>query len=143
MVSPREKEELGRLTHQKMMAFSEQQKERDEAAGIKPGRMTLQNLQCMKNVQTKSETKGAKVILLFERLKLAFTTGLSGLFAPSAKRLKADRCKVYGHNYPWGTPWKGEFPRCLDCNAVITEASQLRAAVPKEERHKFKSYGEF
>jgi hypothetical protein len=143
MVTEWEKEELGRLTHQKIKTLSQQQQDKEEAAGIKPGRMTLQNLQCMKTVQTQSDTKEARFKLIFERLKMAIATALAGLFAPSKQRLRADRCKVYGHNLPFGTTWQGEFPKCLDCGAKITDPTQLRGAVPKTERDKFKSYGEF
>jgi hypothetical protein len=142
MVTEWEKEELGRLTHQKMQAFSQQKAERDAEAGIQPGRMTLQNLQCMKSIQKQSDTKEAKIKLLIERLKMAVTTGVQGLFAPSTQRLKEDRCKTFGHDLPWGTKWEGEFPKCLDCGAKITDASQLRGAVPMAERLKFKVPGE-
>ena len=96
----------------------------------------------MKSVQKQTDTQEAKIRLLLERLKMAFNTTLSGLFMPSTQRTKEDKCKIYGHNFPCGTPWTGDVPRCIDCNAVITEASQLRCAVPKSERHKFRSYGE-
>ena len=142
MVTESEREELGRLTYQKLTAYSQQKQEKEEQAGIQPGRMTMQNLKCMKTVQHKSNNTGARLILMMERLKMAFSTTISGLFAPSLQQLKEDKCKVYGHNLPWGTPWKGPFPRCLDCGAKITESGQLRVSVTLEERRKFRSYGE-
>lgn len=138
MVTEWEKEELGRLTHQKLKSFSQQQAEMSAPAG----RMTLQNLQCMKEAESKTGTKQAKIRLLLDRLKLAVTTGISGLFAPSEQRLKEDRCKVYGHNWPPGTTWKGAFPKCLDCHQEIKDPSDLRGAMPRSEREKFKSFGE-
>ncbi len=139
MVTEREKEELGRLTHQRLKSFSEQfgQQEAQPA-----GRMTLQNVESLKTAQTKRESKEAKIKLLIERLKLAVTTGISSLFAPSEQRLKEDRCKVYGHNLPFGTTWKGAYPKCHDCQADITDASQLRGAMPISERERFRGYGE-
>jgi hypothetical protein len=142
MVTEWEKEELGRLTHQKIQSYSKQKQEQDEQAGIQPGRMTMQNLQCMKSVQKQSDTNEVKIKLLIERLKMAVTTTLGGLFAPSQQRVKEDRCKVFGHNFPFGTKWKGEFPHCLDCGSKITDASQIRGSVSMEERLKFKSIGE-
>lgn len=138
MVTEWEREELGRLTHSKLKSFSAQQAEESQNAG----RMTLQNIEQMKVAAKQSETKEAKIKLLLDRLKMAVTTSLSGLFAPSEKRLREDRCKVYGHNLPFGTTWKGAYPKCLDCGAKITEASQLRGAMPITEREKFRGYGE-
>ncbi|MBX9688599.1 MAG: hypothetical protein K2X27_17955 [Candidatus Obscuribacterales bacterium] len=135
MVTEWEREELGRLTHQRIKAFSHQDNEQQSPVN---GRMTLQS---MKSAQNKTETGEVKIKLLFERLKMAISTSLSGFFAPSAQRMKEDRCAVYGHNFPWGTPWKGVYPKCLDCGSPIKEASQLRGAVPKAEREKFRGFG--
>jgi hypothetical protein len=142
MVSEWEKEELGRLTHQKMQSLSAQREEREREAGIQPGKMTLQNLQCMKSVQKQSETKEAKIKQLLNRMTMAVNSTFAGLFSSTSRRTKDDRCKVYGHNFPFGTQWKGEFPRCLDCNDIIKDPNTLRGSLPMEERTKFKSVGE-
>ena len=138
MVTEQEKEELGRLTHQRIKAFSQQQQELSD----NPGRMTLQNIESMKSSACRKETGEAKIKLLLDRLKMAVTTSMSGLFQPSQKRIKEDRCKTYGHNFPFGTTWKGAYPKCLDCNKTITDASQLRGALPTEERNRFRGYSE-
>lgn len=138
MVTEWEKEELGRLTHQRLKSFSRQQEEMQQS----PGRMTLQNIESMKSVAKQSESKEAKIKLLIERLRMAVTTSLSSIFAPSEQRLRDDRCKVYGHNLPFGTNWKGAYPKCLDCKATITDPNQLRGAMPMKERERFRGYGE-
>lgn len=139
MVTEWEREELGRLTHQKLKSFSRQQQEAQQ----QPGRMTLQNIESMKTLQKQTETKEAKIKLLLDRLKMAVTTGISSLFSSSKdQRVRNDRCKVYGHNLPFGTTWKGAHPKCLDCQAVITDASQLRGAMPIAERERFRGYSE-
>lgn len=148
MVTEWEKEQLGRLTHQRLLIQPQQRRQSEPPAAMqphrrdRPGRMTLQNLQLMKDVQNQSNTGGTKIKLLLERLRMALATSMSDLFTPSARSSKEGQCRVYGHNLPWGAHWEGEFPRCLDCNAIITEPSQLRGAVPLEERRKFRSYGE-
>ena len=138
MVTEWEREELGRLTHSKLKSFSQQQAEMSQNAG----RMTLQNIEQMKIVQKQTETKEAKIKLLLDRLKMAVTTSLSSLFTRPFKREAENICKVYGHNLPWGTTWKGAFPKCLDCGSDITDASQLRSAVPKAEKGKFRGFSE-
>ena len=138
MVTEWEREELGRLTHSKLKSLSSYQQEQQ----LQPGRMTLQNIEQIKTVSKQADTKQAKIKLLLERLKMAVTTSLQGIFAPSDQRLRDDRCKVYGHNLPFGTNWKGVHPKCLDCGAKITDASQLRGAMPITEREKFRGYGE-
>ncbi len=138
MVTEWEKEELGRLTLQKMKSFSQQEQEQGKPAG----RMTQQNLVSLKGAHDKTKTGEAQVKMLLERLKMAVSTGIFGLFAPSQQRVKEDRCAVFGHNLPFGTTWKGPHPKCLDCGRAITDPSQLRGAVPMEERNKFKSFME-
>jgi hypothetical protein len=139
MVTEWEREELCRLTHSNLKSFSQQQADMAQNAG----RMTLQNIEQMKIAQKKTETKEAKIKLLLDRLKMAVTTSLSGLFRGGKSERSAENiCKVYGHNLPWGTNWKGAFPKCLDCGSEITEASQLRGAVPKAERDRFRGYSE-
>lgn len=138
MVTEWEKEELGRLTHQRLKTLSSHQQEQEQAAG----RMTLQNIESMKVAAKQTETKEAKVKMLIERLKMAISTSISGLFAPSEKKIKEDRCKVYGHNLPFGSNWKGAYPKCHDCGQKITDPSTLRGAVPFSERERFRSFGE-
>lgn len=141
MVTEWEKEELGRLTHQRLKTLSSHQQEQQEQQQ-QAGRMTLQNIESMKIAHKQSDTKEAKIKMLIERLKLAITTSISGLFAPSEKKIREDRCKVYGHNLPFGSSWQGAYPRCHDCGEKITDPSTLRGAVPFSEREKFRSYGE-
>lgn len=138
MVTEWEKEELGRLTHSKLKSFSQQQAEMTQNAG----RMTLQNIEQMKTIQKKADTHEAKIKLLLDRLKMAVTTSLSSLFSRPSSRTAENVCTVYGHNLPCGTPWKGAYPKCLDCGSEITDASQLRGAMPKTERERFRGFSE-
>lgn len=138
MVTEWEREELGRLTHSKLKSFSQQQADLAQNAG----RMTLQNIEQMKSAQKKVETREAKIKLLLDRLKMAVTTSLSGLFSRSAARQAESVCTIYGHNLPWGTNWKGTYPKCLDCGSEITDASQLRGATPKADRERFRGFSE-
>lgn len=133
MVSEYEREELGRLTHQKLKIQAQTQPQEG-------GRITQQNLRCMKEGVKATETSDAKVKIFFERLRLALSTGIGAVLTPSSARRKVDPCKEYGHYIKLGSTWKGPFPKCLDCGVDIKDPNELRGAVNKEERTKFKSY---
>lgn len=126
MVTEWEKEELGRLTLRNLKSVPQEPQEH--------GRMTHQNLQSLKTANKKTDTNEVKVKLFFERLRLAVTTGLTSLFAPRTERKGEDLCAAYGHNWPFGQTWEGTYPKCIDCGKSITDASQLRSAVPISER---------
>lgn len=134
MVSEWEKEELARMTHQKLKTVSQYNQE------MSGGRITQQNLKVMKDCQKSTESGDAQVKIFFERLSLAISTGVGAIFSPLSGRKKVDPCKEYGHNHPVGTPWKGLYPKCLDCGAVIKDPNELRGAQSREERSKFKSF---
>lgn len=134
MVSEWEKEELGRLTHQKLRAVSQLDQE------PAPGRITRQDLRVMKDCEKSTETGDAKVKIFFERLRLALSTGIGALVTPASSRRKVDPCKEYGHNLPFGTAWKGPYPKCLDCGVLIKDAGELRGSLNKTEQQKFKSF---
>lgn len=140
MVTEQEREELGRLTNQKMKAYSHQQQP-EELHG-NPGRLTTQNLESLKHSQKKRDTQEAKVKLLLDRMMLSVTTGISSMFSFAIPRNKEDRCQVYGHNLPFGSTWSGPYPKCADCGAKITDSTQLRGALPKAERERFRGYSE-
>lgn len=139
MVTEQEREELGRLTNQKMKAYSHQQPE--ELHG-NPGRMTIQNIESLKHSQKKRDTQEAKVKLLLDRMMLSVTTSISSLFSLPGMRGKENRCEVYGHNLPLGSKWSGPYPKCHDCGVKITDSSQLRGSLPKAERERFRGYSE-
>lgn len=132
MVSEREREELGKLTHQKLRPVSQVQEE------MSGGRITQQNIRVMKDSEEKANSGEAKTKVFLARLCLSLTTGIGSMFSTGDRR-KVDPCKEYGHNLPFGTQWKGPYPKCLDCGAQITDLSQLRGSINKEESAKFKS----
>lgn len=129
MVSEWEKEELGRLTLRNLKAVPQQ----GEA-----GKMTHQNLQALKGAQKKTDTREVKVQSFFKRLVGSLTGAVSGMFASPLDRKGVDPCEAYGHNWVSGTSWEGEYPKCLDCHKPIRDASELRGAMTREERVKFK-----
>lgn len=134
MVSEWEKEELGRLTHQKLKVVAQANQEPS------PGRITRQDLKIMKDGEKSIETNDAKIKIFFERLRLALSTGIGAMITPASARRKVDPCKEYGHSLKLGSTWKGPFPKCLDCGVDIKDPNELRGAVNREERTKFKSF---
>lgn len=131
MVSEWEKEELGRLTHQKLKVVAQTNQEPS------PGRITRQDLKIMKEGE---KSVDAKIKIFFERLRLALSTGIGAMITPASERRKVDPCKEYGHSLKLGSTWKGPFPKCLDCGVDIKDPNELRGAVNREERSKFKSF---
>lgn len=131
MVSEWEKEELGRLTLRNLKAVPQQEEN--------VGKMTHQNLQSLKGAQKKTDTREVKVKSFFERIKASMSTAVGGLFAAPLDRKASEMCREYGHNWVAGRSWEGQYPKCLDCKEEITDPSQLRGAVPKSERMKYKS----
>ena len=129
MVSEWEKEELGRLTLRNLKAVAQP----DDC-----GKMTHQNLQSLKGAHKKTETKEVKIQSFFQRLLGSVTHSFTSLLVPRLERKGMDPCEAYGHNWVSGSSWEGTYPHCLDCGAPIEDASQLRGAMTKEERFKYK-----
>lgn len=130
MVSEWEKEQLGRLTLRNLKAVPQQENN---------GRMTHQNLISLKGTHQKTETREVRVKLFFERLKMGLSTGLLGLFVGKPDKKLSSMCELYGHKLPPRGSWSGRYPGCVDCGTAITDHSDLRGAVTKEERAKFRS----
>lgn len=130
MVSEWEKEELGRLTLRNLKAVPSQDSS---------GKMTHQNLQSLKGAQKKTDTHEVKVKSFFEGMKNSMATAVGGLFSTPMKREVNDMCREYGHKWIPGKTWEGRYPKCMDCKEEITDPSQLRGAVPKSEKVKYRS----
>ena len=85
MVSELEKEELGRLTHQKLQALKQTQE--------KPsGRVTQQEIQLLKRSGRKSDSGEVKIKVFLERMCMAVGSGVGAVFSTGDRR-KVDPCK--------------------------------------------------
>ncbi|MBP9811624.1 hypothetical protein KBF38_25205 [bacterium] len=83
-------------------------------------RMTHNDLQTLKSVQTKEESFIVQIVKGFQ----AFWAGIMGSFAMALPSKKVTSCDVNGHVFPKGT-WDGEFPRCKHCGEQIKDANQF------------------
>lgn len=83
-------------------------------------RMTHNDLQTLKSVQTKEESFMVQIVKGFQ----AFWAGIIASFAMALPSKKVTSCDVNGHVFPKGT-WDGEFPRCKHCGEQIKDANQF------------------
>ncbi len=83
-------------------------------------RMTRNDLQALKSVQTKEESFMVQIVKGIQ----GFWAGLIASFAMALPSKKISPCELNGHVYPKGT-WDGEFPRCTHCGEQIKDANQF------------------
>jgi hypothetical protein len=84
-------------------------------------RMTRNDLQGLKSVQTKDESFMVQIVKGIQ----GFWVGLIASFAMALPRKKISPCELNGHVYPKGK-WDGEFPRCTHCGEQVKDANQFR-----------------
>lgn len=133
MVSEWEKEQLGRLTLRNLKAVPSSQP-------TNGGRMTHQNLQQLRGAHKRGKTRGEHVKLLLEKIKTALTFTLAwGLREKPAEAPPPTMCREYGHTIPLKAKWHGAYPTCTDCGEEITDVTQLRGALTKQDKVKYYS----